>query len=133
MPSACPGRARYFGWWFCWDRANLGEAYWVVVLPCRMHCDKKISNAILCGLMTRSAKSSSADLKSTRGWEPPAFKKLAIGSETKFFIENCGSAKSEACDSQHSTLKHPQPPVAPNAKLGFSFEMAFPLSARTNN
>jgi len=53
-----------------------------------------------------------------RAWEPPALTVMAIGTETK-------SAQAEAAAPQE-----PSPPPAPSTKLGFSFEMAFPLSAR---
>ena len=54
-------------------------------------------------------------------WEPPAVKKVAIGAETK------SGAPSEG----NSGPAEPRPPSSPATKLGFSFEMAFPLSART--
>lgn len=52
-------------------------------------------------------------------WEPPAVTRLAIGTETKTAGANAGGAE-------------PQPPAAPASKLGFSFEMSLPLSARTS-
>jgi hypothetical protein len=54
-------------------------------------------------------------------WEPPAVKKVAIGAETK------SAAQGEATPG----LAEPRPPSSPATKLGFSFEMAFPLAART--
>ena len=55
-----------------------------------------------------------------RAWTPPAVTKLAIGAETK----------SASANGQGAELAQPQPPADPSSKLGFSFEMAFPLSAR---
>ena len=52
-----------------------------------------------------------------RAWEPPTVNRLALGTETKA----AGS----------SGQVEPQPPAAPASKLGFSFEMSLPLSART--
>jgi hypothetical protein len=52
-------------------------------------------------------------------WEPPAVTKVAISAETKSPVSN------------EPGLAEPQPPVAPATKLGFSFEMAFPLAARS--
>jgi hypothetical protein len=54
-------------------------------------------------------------------WEPPAVTKVAIGAETK----------SAVGGENHSGLSEPQPPSPPATKLGFSFEMAFPLAARS--
>lgn len=55
------------------------------------------------------------------GWQPPTVTKLAIGSETKTAGARTGGAAAK-----------PQPPAAPASKLGFSFEMSLPLSARTS-
>ena len=54
-------------------------------------------------------------------WEPPAVKRVAIGAETK----------SGSQGEDKPGLTEPRPPSSPATKLGFSFEMAFPLSART--
>lgn len=51
-----------------------------------------------------------------RAWTPPAV--TAAGA--------LGEAKSPG----RGQLAQPRPPAAPATKLGFSFEMAFPLSAR---
>jgi hypothetical protein len=64
-------------------------------------------------------------------WEPPAVTKLAIGTETKSARENGQSSGLETSNSGRSGIDYPLPPAAPAMKLGFSFEMAFPLSART--
>jgi len=52
-------------------------------------------------------------------WETPVVTKVAIGIETK-----------SATLGASSTLE-PRPPSSPATKLGISFEMAFPMSART--
>ena len=56
-----------------------------------------------------------------RAWEPPAVTQLAIGTETKSAQQNEGTP----------ALAEPLPPTPPATKLGFSFEMAMPLAART--
>lgn len=58
-----------------------------------------------------------------RAWEPPALTQLEIGAETK-------SAHKAA---ESVGLPEPIPPAAPSTKLGFSFEMALPLSARSDS
>jgi hypothetical protein len=63
-------------------------------------------------------------------WEPPAVTKLAIGRETKSARENEQSTGLKTSGSGQASLAQPQPPTAPATKLGFSFEWAFPLSAR---
>jgi hypothetical protein len=65
-----------------------------------------------------------------RTWEPPAVTKLAIGTETKSAREKARSVELKTSGSGQPGLAQPQPPAAPATKLGFSFEMAFPLSAR---
>ena len=64
----------------------------------------------------RPTRSSGTGLATRRIWEPPAVTKLAISAETKLG----GLTK----------FAHPQPPAAPDMKLGFSFEWSIPLSAR---
>jgi hypothetical protein len=56
-----------------------------------------------------------------RAWEPPAVTRLGIGAETK------SSRQAE----EGPGLPEPQPPTSPATKLGFSFEMALPLAARS--
>jgi hypothetical protein len=56
-----------------------------------------------------------------RAWEPPAVTQLEIGAETK--------SAHQADESPGSP--EPPPPTSPTTKLGFSFEMALPLSARS--
>lgn len=55
---------------------------------------------------------------SRRAWQTPAVKKLAIGTQSR--SNTAGSAEVS-----------PQAPTPPGTKLGFSFEMSIPLSART--
>ena len=64
------------------------------------------------------------DRKTRRAWEPPAVTKLAIGTETRSASDDGHAASDRLTSSQ------PQPPTTPEAKLGFSIEWAFPLSAR---
>jgi hypothetical protein len=68
-------------------------------------------------------KSDGTDNTKRRAWLPPALIVLAIGRETK-------SSHRDAAQASDSSQKEPQPPAAPATKLGFSFEWAFPLSAR---
>jgi hypothetical protein len=75
----------------------------------------------------RQTKFSSTHLGTRRVWEPPAITKLPIGTQTKSARE---SAKKSGADQPQSAP--PGPPAEPATKLGFSFEMAFPLSARTD-
>jgi hypothetical protein len=61
-------------------------------------------------------RSSGPGLATRRIWQAPAVTKLAIGVETK--------------STGHTKFTQPQPPAAPDMKLGFSFEWSIPLSAR---
>jgi hypothetical protein len=81
----------------------------------------------------RPTKSGKIILGTRRAWEAPAVTKLAISTETKSARENGRSAGMETSGSGQPNFTHPQPPAAPATKLGFSIEMAFPLSARTEN
>jgi hypothetical protein len=56
-----------------------------------------------------------------RAWEPPAMTQLEIGAETK---------SAQQAD-ENPSLHEPPAPTSPTTKLGFSFEMALPLSARS--
>jgi len=58
-------------------------------------------------------------LATRRAWKAPTITVVPIRAKTKSAAEN-GTGE----------LAHPQPPAAPATKLGFAFEMAFPLSAR---
>jgi hypothetical protein len=53
-------------------------------------------------------------------WEVPAFTELKISAETRSQRDNSTTADQP-----------PLPVAAPAAKLGFSFEWAFPLTTRT--
>lgn len=55
-----------------------------------------------------------------RAWRPPTVTKLAIGAATKKAGARIAQAGAQ-----------PPVPAAPESKLGFSFEMSLPLSART--
>jgi hypothetical protein len=56
-----------------------------------------------------------------RAWQPPAVTKLAIGARTKSVHDDVSRAGASASPPQ---------PASPVTKLGFYFELAFPLSAR---
>lgn len=56
-------------------------------------------------------------------WEPPAFAKLPIAGRTK---------ASELAGSNTAAVGEPKAPGEPVSKLGFSFEMAFPMSSRSD-
>jgi hypothetical protein len=56
-------------------------------------------------------------------WSPPSIKKLSIRSES-------GAAPDQASTSSEPQSASPAPPAAPDSKLGFAFEWAFPLAAR---
>jgi hypothetical protein len=71
-------------------------------------------------------RSSKTAAEARRVWEPPALTRLAIGTETKSSAKNELGAEAPGPDK----LADPGPPAAPATKLGFSFEWAFPLSAR---
>jgi hypothetical protein len=80
---------------------------------------------------TSSKIAASKTAAARQAWEPPALTKLAIGTETK------SSRKNESRNESRAVLKtsgdqppEPGAPAAPATKLGFSFEWAFPLSAR---
>jgi hypothetical protein len=64
-------------------------------------------------------RTGQADQRHT--WEPPIITKVAIGVETKAASQSKTSAGHVA----------PRPPSPPATKLGFAFEMAFPMSARS--
>jgi hypothetical protein len=75
----------------------------------------------------RTARETSTSNQSTgdhgrgerRAWQAPAFTELAIATETKSAIVG---------RNDHT---HPMVPTAPMTKIGFSFEVGFPLSSRT--
>jgi hypothetical protein len=76
----------------------------------------------------RSVGNMTTTLGKRRAWKPPVITILAIGSETKSSRE--GGRSVEISGPARAQFAQPQPPAAPTAKLGFSFEMSFPLSAR---
>lgn len=75
-------------------------------------------------------KSGRTTVGTRRAWEPPTITKLAIGTETKSSRKNEQGAGTESAGSGQAGLVEPSPPADPTSKLGLSFEMAFPLSAR---
>ena len=68
-----------------------------------------------------NAAPSASDAHPT--WEAPTFKKLPIASRT-------GSGANVASDP--ARVVEPAAPGQPLSKLGFSFEMAFPMSSRSD-
>jgi hypothetical protein len=68
----------------------------------------------------RSQLSNNSPRQGRRAWEAPAITELPIGIETK-----------AAVTGQLSVQPPELPPSAPATKLGFAFEMSFPLSVRT--
>jgi hypothetical protein len=59
-------------------------------------------------------------------WEAPTFTKLPIVSGTG------SSAGSNAPNGSSPRVVEPAAPGQPLSKLGFSFEMAFPMSSRSD-
>jgi hypothetical protein len=66
-----------------------------------------------------------------RAWQAPAVTKLKIGKETRSALQRERGAELTATGGVNGDNPEPQP-AAPATKLGFSFEMAFPLSVRTD-
>jgi hypothetical protein len=60
-------------------------------------------------------------LATRRAWKSPTVTTFAIRDKTR---------SARANGQTIGKLTEPQPPATPATKLGFSFEMAFPLSAR---
>jgi hypothetical protein len=69
----------------------------------------------------RPMKSDRTTAGTRRAWEPPVITAFPIGSETK---------SPRAGEPGTGQAAQPSPPADPATKLGFSFEMAFPLSTR---
>ena len=69
----------------------------------------------------RSQLSNKSPQQVRRAWEAPAITELPIGIQTK-------AAEAKEFSGQPA---NPPPPAAPATKLGFAFEMSFPLSVRT--
>jgi hypothetical protein len=68
-----------------------------------------------------SIKTDRSKEKRRRAWKPPVVTKVAIDAQTKSALPG----------DERPGLAEPQPPSSPATKLGFSFEMAFPLAARS--
>ena len=66
-------------------------------------------------------KAGSATVGARRAWQAPVATQLPIGAETKSAHNSEGNP----------AIAEPKPPAPPATKLGFSFEMAMPLAART--
>ena len=77
----------------------------------------------------RPKRSDSTGAGLRRAWEPPSVTKLAIGAQTKSSPVDAQAAGASA--PAQGRVAEPSPPAAPASKLGFSIEMGFPLSART--
>lgn len=58
-------------------------------------------------------------------WEAPAVTKVPIASRTR------SSEALTAADGSSPDPRVPAAPTHPSSKLGFSFEMALPMSVRT--
>jgi hypothetical protein len=69
----------------------------------------------------RSRQFKNSPAQARRTWEAPAITELPIGIETK-------AAKAKDLSGQPD---NPPSAGAPATKLGFAFEMSFPLSVRT--
>ena len=69
----------------------------------------------------KAIKTGRTNDKGSSTWEPPVVTKVAIGAETKSAPES----------KKNAGLTEPQPPSPPATKLGFAFEMAFPMSSRS--
>jgi hypothetical protein len=68
----------------------------------------------------RSQLSDTGPRQERRAWEAPAIVEVPIGTTTK------------AAVTGQLPPHPPEPaPTSPSSKLGFAFEMSFPLSART--
>jgi hypothetical protein len=72
----------------------------------------------------RSTLADGSPVQARRIWELPTITKLPIGTATR-----CASGSGIQPDSGHRM--NPPAPATPALKLGFSFEMSFPLAART--
>lgn len=68
----------------------------------------------------KNAVPGTSDARSA--WEAPAFTKLPIAGRTR---------SSRASDDLAASAAEPAAPGQPQSKLGFSFEMALPMSSRS--
>jgi len=71
----------------------------------------------------RSTAIKGRPAQARRDWEAPVVTELPIGTRTR------ARTHTPSSDPGHEP---PQPAPAPATKLGFAFEMSFPLSARTD-
>ncbi|HWV52538.1 MAG TPA: hypothetical protein VNZ93_08170 [Pseudorhodoplanes sp.] len=67
----------------------------------------------------RSGAAKGNPVQARRAWEAPAMTEVPIAAATK------------AAGAGAGTNSNPPAPTAPTSKLGFSFEMSFPLAVRT--
>lgn len=72
----------------------------------------------------RPSLADGSPVQARRVWESPTVTKLPIGTATN-------SANRSGIQSASGRRMKPLAPAAPASKLGFSFEMSFPLAART--
>lgn len=72
----------------------------------------------------RSSPADGSAVGARRPWEAPAMTEFPIGRETR-------AASTSGIEPGFAPQAAPPPPAAPATKLGFAFEMSFPLSART--
>lgn len=63
-------------------------------------------------------------MRRRRAWEAPTIVRLPIDTQTR-------SPGATAHATDFGSQESPPPPAAPATKLGFAFEMSFPLSVRT--
>jgi hypothetical protein len=78
----------------------------------------------------RPVKSGKTTPAKKRAWQAPVVTRLAIGTETKSWAGNKQEAGRDTPNAGPQAAVQPEPPAAPATKLGFSFELSFPLSAR---
>lgn len=77
--------------------------------------------AVIPGTDMRSIPGQKSPLETRRAWEAPAIAELPIGRGTKAAFPRDRAFGNAS----------PPAPASPSTKLGFAFEMSFPLSART--
>jgi hypothetical protein len=67
----------------------------------------------------RSSPAERSPAQLRRAWDAPVMTETPIATGTK------------AATNDRQPASPPPPPASPSTKLGFSFEMSFPLAART--
>ncbi len=72
----------------------------------------------------RSTLGDGTPVQARRAWQAPALVELPIGTQTRF-------AGASSLSPQTGERISPPPPSAPATKLGFAFEMSFPMTVRT--